>query len=94
MAKELNVEEITVGGIITEPGNFKVNRTGDWRTSRPVVDKEKCNDCGICWLYCPDGAITVEEGKKFAIDYYYCKGCGICAKTCPRKCISMVEEEE
>lgn len=93
MAKAMNWEEITLGGIIYEPGNFKINRTGDWRTLRPEVDREKCNACGICWLYCPDGAIKAEDGK-FEIDYYYCKGCGLCAKMCPRKCISMVEEEE
>jgi pyruvate ferredoxin oxidoreductase delta subunit len=65
--------------------------TGSWRTSRPVLDPEKCNGCLICWLFCPENAI-VRENR--AIDYEYCKGCGVCAVECPRKAIAMIKEEE
>ena len=27
--------------------------TGGWRTERPVLDKSKCNYCGLCAIYCP-----------------------------------------
>ena len=26
---------------------------GDWRSMRPVVDRDKCVKCAVCWLYCP-----------------------------------------
>jgi len=67
--------------------------TGDWRTHRPVKDDNKCNQCGVCALYCPTGSIKYDEGKKFWINLDYCKGCGICEVECVRKAIIMVEEE-
>jgi pyruvate ferredoxin oxidoreductase delta subunit len=45
----------------------------------------------ICWVFCPDGAIQIENGKVVGIDLDHCKGCGICAEECPRKAVSMVE---
>jgi len=64
--------------------------TGTWRTQRPVYDETACNGCLICWLYCPEAAITRETR---AIDYTYCKGCGICAAECAKKAIHMEKEE-
>jgi len=68
------------------------NETGEWRSQRPVLDPEKCNRCGICWMYCPDNAVYAEGGS-FKISYKYCKGCGICAKECPKGAI-LIEKEE
>ncbi len=65
--------------------------TGTWRTVRPKVDKEKCNYCGLCYLYCPPQCM-VNKGDHFEANLEFCKGCGICAKECPRKAISMVPE--
>ena len=86
--------DMEVGNVITEAGNASLRRTGDWRTERPVMDKEKCNKCGLCWLYCPDGAMKLLEDGYYEPDLYHCKGCGICAKACPREAITMIEEEE
>ncbi|MEW5760330.1 MAG: 4Fe-4S binding protein [Candidatus Thermoplasmatota archaeon] len=71
-----------------DPGWSLENLTGYWRILKPIVDKEKCNKCSICWLYCPEGIID----KRANINYEYCKGCGICAEECPKKAINMVEE--
>ena len=48
----------------------------------------------MCWVYCPDAAITRGEDDSPKIDYDYCKGCGICANECPTKAITMKREEE
>jgi len=90
--KEKGWKEIPIGGLILEAGNAEKYETGSWRSFRPVKDEEKCTDCLICWIYCPDSSIIVEEGKIKGIDYAHCKGCGICAAQCPRKAIKMVEE--
>lgn len=71
-----------------------VDKTGFWRTFRPEVDFSKCTQCTLCWIYCPDGAITRQENDYPKIDYAYCKGCGICANECPVKAIAMVREGE
>lgn len=85
-------KEIPEGGLILEPGNSVEYKTGSWRAKRPVWDKEKCINCFICWIYCPEASIVVENEEVKGINYDYCKGCGICAHECPKKAINMEEE--
>ncbi len=66
-------------------------KTGDWRNKRPVRDKEKCTRCLICWIFCPDAAISW-DGTDIHFNLDFCKGCGICAEECPVNCIEMEEE--
>ena len=73
-------------------GSMLYNKTGAWRNIRPVIDLSHCIQCGICWKFCPDVAITIENEFP-VVNLEYCKGCGICAEECPSKCIAMVEEE-
>lgn len=75
---------------ISRPTVGAAGKTGTWRVFRPVVDKEKCNNCGLCAVYCPDGVID----NDLEIDLAFCKGCGICANECPKKSITMVREEK
>jgi 2-oxoacid:acceptor oxidoreductase delta subunit (pyruvate/2-ketoisovalerate family) len=94
--KERGWTEIPRGGLILEAGNATEYETGSWRTMRPIRDEEKCVHCLRCWIYCPDSAIMVEDGKVVGIDLEHCKGCGICAYECPPrvKAITMVLETE
>lgn len=85
-------KEIPIGGLITDAGNSVYYETGGWRSHCPVIDLERCNHCMLCWVFCPDSAVLVEEGKVVGLDLAHCKGCGICAQECPRKAISIVEE--
>lgn len=94
MAEDFTWHDMEVGNILTEPGSASLRRTGDWRSEKPVVDKVECNKCGLCFLYCPDGAIKRLDDGYYESDLYYCKGCGICAKMCPRGAITMIEEKE
>lgn len=73
------------------PGSFVENKTGGWRTFMPLINAQKCIGCQICWFYCPEGCISMEE-EKAVVDYDYCKGCGICAHECPTKAIEMERE--
>lgn len=87
--------ELPIGGVIVEGGSAERYETGDWRNVRPLHSKEKCINCLICWIYCPDSAIIVKDGKVEGIDYDHCKGCGICSRECPVKvhAIEMVDEK-
>lgn len=69
-------------------------KTGDWRTMRPVFYPDRCIHCLFCWVYCPDSAIIVKEGKVQGINYDYCKGCGICAQVCPKQAHAIEMEQE
>lgn len=68
------------------------NETGEWRSQRPIINSERCNQCGLCWMYCPDDAIRREDDS-YRVCYKYCKGCGICAEECPKKAITFIVEE-
>lgn len=92
--EEITWQELEVGATVSEPGSSREYKTGTWRSLRPVVDKNTCISCGVCWLYCPDAAIHRTEEGHFQADLEYCKGCGICARECPVGCITMVIEEE
>lgn len=84
------------GAVIEDAGNAREYLTGDWRTERPVWDEEKCINCFFCWVYCPDAAIIVKDGKVRGVDYAHCKGCGICAAECPKRvqAFTMVKEAD
>jgi 2-oxoacid:acceptor oxidoreductase delta subunit (pyruvate/2-ketoisovalerate family) len=75
----------------TDPGTFFRMEVGNWRYTRPIVDKSKCNSCAMCYFYCPTNCIK-DRGDHFSADLAYCKGCGICARECPLNAIVMVDE--
>jgi len=95
MARTENVpwRELKIGTIM-EPGTATEYETGDWKAQRPVFDKNKCNKCGLCYIFCPEGCIRQSADGYFEANLFYCKGCGICAVECPKDAIAMVEEEE
>jgi pyruvate ferredoxin oxidoreductase gamma subunit len=91
-----------IGGVLPLPGNTAHN---DLRTSRhgwmPVLDADKCIDCGMCDMVCPDLCLvwsTHTNGggqptvKLDGIDYRYCKGCMRCVETCST--LAMTREAE
>lgn len=84
--------------VITDPGNSALLKTGTWRTLEPVWTRENCIHCLLCWIYCPDMSIRVEDGKMKGFDLNYCKGCGICALECSGrkglKAIQMRKEDK
>jgi pyruvate ferredoxin oxidoreductase delta subunit len=79
---------------VTKPGTTQVNKTGTWRSFRPVFNHKLCSKCGICAMYCPEGIVYELKNGYFEPDYEYCKGCGICSNQCPKKAIVMVLEEK
>lgn len=68
----------------------------------PLFDKEKCINCGMCDIYCPDMVYQFSEGeykgKKAMVnlgpDYRHCKGCLRCVEVCPTKAITFGLESE
>jgi len=71
---------------------FLPDKNAGWRTFKPVIDNDKCINCLICYLVCPDGTIIREENG-VSVDLDYCKGCGVCAHECPKDAIEMQKEE-
>ena len=96
MSKLPGWRELAGGAIVTKAGSSVEKNTAGWRTYRPLHHADKCIHCLRCWIFCPDSAILVKDGKVVGIDYDHCKGCGICAQECPtkEKAITMKLESE
>lgn len=70
-------------------------KTGLWRTLRPVIEYDRCNQCWwVCSTYCPDAAINVTAEGLPEIDYDHCKGCMVCVAQCPPHAIIAISERE
>ena len=92
MAELSTWETLPVAGAV-RPGGAPRTLTGGWRTGeKPAVDLSLCVNCLLCWLYCPDSAVTLSGETFTGFDLDYCKGCGICADVCPVDAIAMVPE--
>ena len=72
---------------------YLVSVNSGWRSIRPVIDTGRCVECEQCYLYCPDGVISIQNGRP-VIDYDFCKGCGICAKICKIGAIGTEAEHQ
>lgn len=77
-------------GTYYEAGHL-VSTNASWRHEKPIVNEEKCKNCNICYMYCPDGVIAKGESH-VTLDYDFCKGCGICVKVCPFDAMRMEDE--
>ena len=103
-----NWQDLPAGGVITDGGNAADYETGTWRTWRPEWKSENCIHCMTCWVFCPEDAFKLKDGKTASgkdrkeieeIDYFHCKGCGLCVKECPinkkgkKTAVEFVREE-
>ena len=92
--REMTWKDIEIGSIVTEPGNTRQYKTGDWRSQVPTYNFTRCIKCAMCQLFCPEGCIEQNDDGHFEANLFWCKGCGICARECPTEVITMAEEEE
>ena len=54
----------------------------------PVLDINKCTNCGLCQEACRYAAISTINNQT-TIDLISCEGCGLCAQICPVEAIEM-----
>jgi pyruvate ferredoxin oxidoreductase gamma subunit len=74
------------------PANTPERRTGNWRQFRPTLHQELCTRCWICFVRCPEAAISLDAQDYPVVDYDECKGCLLCVHECPTHAF-MAEKE-
>ena len=72
--------------------NSPERRTGNWRQFRPVLHQELCTRCWICFVRCPEAAITLNEQNYPLVNYDECKGCLLCVHECPTHAFTTEKE--
>jgi MinD superfamily P-loop ATPase len=66
----------------------EVIKTQEFKGSKlAVIDKTKCDNCGLCREKCRFDAIT----EAIEVDPIACEGCGVCAALCPADAITLAE---
>lgn len=83
--------------LITKPNTTLSNKTGPWRTQKPVTNYDTCISCSTCAKICPEACIEMKPSTKYpklkpVTDYDYCKGCALCVHECPVKAIRMIDD--
>jgi pyruvate ferredoxin oxidoreductase gamma subunit len=79
--------------VIEVEATSRLRTTAGWRVYRPVIDRQSCTRCFMCFALCPDGAIQLDAQDYPVIDYAHCKGCLVCMTECPPHAISEVRED-
>ena len=79
--------------LLKEINEFPVeNGTDAWY---PVLDKEKCIECGKCHDFCLFGVYTIENKRMKVAQPQNCKNnCPACARMCPSKAIIFPKYEK
>jgi pyruvate ferredoxin oxidoreductase gamma subunit len=77
---------------ITAVANTPQRATGHWRQFRPVLDRDACTRCRLCFVACPEAAISLDRDEYPVIDYAVCKGCLLCAEECPTGALPVERE--
>lgn len=77
---------------ISAIANSPARQTGSWRQFRPVLQQQRCSRCWVCFVRCPDAAITLDPEDYPVVDYAVCKGCLLCAYECPTQAFNVIKE--
>ncbi|MEI6125835.1 MAG: pyruvate ferredoxin oxidoreductase [Pseudomonadota bacterium] len=80
-----------VGCTLLEKGKAQPYEPGKKPERGPVWDNALCVRCALCYIYCPDAAVSRQEDGYFGVDLNLCKGCGICHRECWFGAVSMQE---
>lgn len=60
----------------------------------PVIDKDRCSECGKCFDFCPFGVYDMVDGRVRVTHPHRCKNnCPACARNCPSEAIIFPKYE-
>ncbi len=54
----------------------------------PQIDKDKCDNCGLCVSVCDCGALVYIEGTVVVIETHTCSWCMMCEAVCPLEALT------
>ncbi len=58
----------------------------------PTYYPERCTGCGLCAIVCPEGALSLVEGRAVFSAPEDCIYCGECELACPAEAVELYFE--
>jgi len=85
----LNSVELILG-ILFLPISIGYMIYGKEGLAKLFFTNRRCNGCGLCADYCPNGAIQMKgKGEKYPFWTFHCESCMRCMAFCPEKAIEI-----
>jgi NAD-dependent dihydropyrimidine dehydrogenase PreA subunit len=53
----------------------------------PIIDRDKCQGCGLCVEVCTCGALKIVDNVVTAVKVDECRWCTLCELVCPNEAI-------
>ena len=63
MATIKKIKSYIAIGPHVKAGNTPIDVAG-YSSTKPAMTEGLCNYCRICWMLCPDGAVTLNDSEK------------------------------
>ena len=54
---------------------------------KPIIDREKCQGCGLCVSVCTCGGLEIVDNVVMVIELVECDWCAMCEAVCPNDAI-------
>ena len=74
-------------------GPRETSRIPFFGLKKATVQKEICQECGLCTGVCHFGAIRQDPSGIITIDPIRCEGCAVCREACPAGAISLSDHQ-
>lgn len=58
----------------------------------PIIDRTRCDGCGLCVKVCPSGALALRDGKAVVVKPTACYYEGLGEMICPKGAIQLPYE--
>ncbi len=88
-------KELSHGTVSFSDSNPDAGNSGAWVPWYPVIDRERCKDCGLCLEFCLFGVYEKKDGKVLVSNPANCKtNCPACARICPEAAIMFPKFNE
>jgi len=89
------LDEMGISNPVFLPAQPLPDRNAGQEAWNPVIDKERCTNCGKCHDFCLFGVYSISDGTVKVTQPQNCKNnCPACARICPSKAIIFPKYEK